>query len=120
MKHDFLIRAAFLTEVQEIAAVFRAARERSMPYLPALHTPDEDSRFLRERVFKENRIIVACKDARIVGFCGFRHGWIDHLYILPEFPANGCGYDAAKKRPRNSAETRAVGIPKESDRTVVL
>jgi GNAT superfamily N-acetyltransferase len=62
-----------------------------MPHLPDLHTPEEDLAFIRDVVFPKCRVLAASVDGEIVGFCAFREGWIDHLYILPEYQGRGIG-----------------------------
>jgi len=83
--------AANPSHVAEIARLFRTVRQRSMPYLPVLHTPEEEGEFFRDHVFTMDEVEIAIHDEKIVGFCAFREGWIDHLYVLPEFQGRGIG-----------------------------
>ncbi len=90
MTERFTIRRARIDDMAAIARLFRTTREACLPYLPKLHTPEEDLRFFRERVFRETDIWVA-EHAHIVGFISYRMGWIDHLYVHPDFHARGTG-----------------------------
>jgi GNAT superfamily N-acetyltransferase len=74
-----------------IARILRVAMKTQMPYLPDLHTPEEDLAFIRDVVFPKCRVLAANVDGEIVGLCAYREGWIDHLYILPEYQGQGIG-----------------------------
>ena len=82
------IRRAQASDVEAVARLFGAVRQTCLPYLPDLHTPDEDLAFFRERVFAECEVWVA---GEIDGFIAFRPGWIDHLYVRPECHRRGIG-----------------------------
>ena len=86
------IEPAVGNQAAECAAVLRASRRHSLPYLPDLHTADEDVQFLRNRVFGVDKIFVALdEDRRVIGFIAFGEGWVNHLYVLPEFHRLGIG-----------------------------
>src|SRR5262249_50347294 len=70
-----------------------------LPYLPDLHTPEEDRAFVRDRMFMHCAVWVAASDA-IHGFCAFREGWVDQLYIDPTMHRRGLG---ARLLPRAKA-----------------
>jgi putative acetyltransferase len=91
MRTEFEVRDASPSDIAQIARVFRVAREFSLPYLPQLHTPEEDLQFFNERVSKTDRIVIVVEDEEVAGFCAFWDGWIDHLYALPEYQQRGIG-----------------------------
>ena len=98
-----LIRRAGVDESDEVATIHRVSRETAMPFLPVLHTPEQDRLFFRTRVFPVCEVWVADDDG-ITGFIAFHEGWIDHLYVLPNRLRRGYGralLDKAKER--NSA-----------------
>jgi len=84
-----------------VAALFRYTRQTSQPYLPVLHTAAEDRAFFRDRVFCEDEVWVA-EDSHgvLVGFCAYREGWIDHLYVHPQFQNRGIGSQLLEKAMR--------------------
>jgi GNAT superfamily N-acetyltransferase len=84
------IRPATLQDVEAVARLFRVVRTACLPYLPDLHTPAEDQWFFRERVFPECTVWVV-GEAALDGFCAWRPGWVDHLYIRPECHGRGLG-----------------------------
>lgn len=63
----------------DIALLYRRVQRACLPYLPDLHTPDEDRAFF-ERVVANQSVWVALGQD-LLGFCAFRPGWIDHLYL---------------------------------------
>jgi putative acetyltransferase len=74
-----------------------------MPYLPLLHTLEEDSVFFRTRVFPACRVWVT--DHRgIIGFIAFRESWIDHLYVLPNHLRRGHGRALLNKAKEQNSE----------------
>jgi putative acetyltransferase len=79
-----VIRRARAEESDAIAALFRISRQAQLSYLPDVHTPEEDRAFFRDRVFKACEVWVAERDGVLVGFCAFRDGWLDHLYVHPD------------------------------------
>ena len=82
-------------DAEAVARLFRAVRRACLPYLPELHTPDEDLGFFRDRVFAECEVWVTQADA-IDGFIAFRTGWVDHLYVRSGTPPSGIGQGAAR------------------------
>jgi putative acetyltransferase len=95
-----LIRRATVDESDEVASVHRVSKETAMPFLPVLHTHEEDRIFFRTRVFPTCEVWVA-NDIGIAAFVAFREGWLDHLYVLPSHARRGYGkalLDKAKER----------------------
>jgi putative acetyltransferase len=88
---DAGLRRAWMGESDEIAALFRLSRVAALPYLPNLHTPEEDRAFVRDRVFAKCEIWIARLDLFMVGICAFRAGWIDHVYVHPAHQRCGIG-----------------------------
>jgi ribosomal protein S18 acetylase RimI-like enzyme len=78
-----------------------------MPWLPELHTPDEDRWFIREVVLSETEVWVAECDGVVTGFTalGKRDGveFMEHLYVAPEHQRRGIGGElmerAKERRP---------------------
>jgi putative acetyltransferase len=62
-----------------------------MPYLPVLHTIDDGIKHFAQVVFRECRVLVVEQDERIVAYCAFREGWLEHLYVSPEVQGQGLG-----------------------------
>jgi putative acetyltransferase len=90
-KRDYFVRPAKAVDAPIIAALNRHVRAHSMPYLPNFHTPSEDVSYFSDTVFRDCRVTVAESAGKIIGFCATRIGWIDHLYVDPEFHSRGVG-----------------------------
>jgi ribosomal protein S18 acetylase RimI-like enzyme len=85
------LRRAREADAQAIALVLRAAFRVSLPFLPELHTPEQDLWFVREQMLVRDEVWVAEEAGAVVGFIGFREGWIDHLYVHPDWQGRGIG-----------------------------
>ena len=68
-----------------IADVFRITRETCLPYLPILHSADEDVAYFSTQVLPRDTVWVAEANHQIVGLCAFGEGWLNHLYVAPGF-----------------------------------
>ena len=86
------IRDALASDVPRIAEVFRAAREAAMPWLPVLHTSEEDLWFFG-RAVDTQQTYVAVLDGSVVGFAAVDDGeaMLEHLYLAPEVRRRGIG-----------------------------
>ena len=62
-----------------------------MPHMPDLHTPEEDLAFYTTQVFPNCEMRLAECDGAVAGFVAWRPGWINHLYLLPEYQRRGLG-----------------------------
>ena len=88
----FSVEQATVATAAECAAILRTTRQHCLPYLPDLHTPDEDVAFLRDHVFASNTVFIAFDVTRkLLGLIAFAGGWVNHLYVLPEFQVSGIG-----------------------------
>ena len=79
--------------------------QSAMPWLPELHTPDDDRRFLEESVLPEKEVWVVERHGDIAGFTalGTRGGmeFMEHLYVAPDHQRHGVGsalIERAKER----------------------
>jgi ribosomal protein S18 acetylase RimI-like enzyme len=84
------IRQAEIGDAEAVARLFRTVRRACLPYLPELHTADEDLGFFRDHVFADCEVWVPQADA-IDGFVAFRTGWVEHLYVHPARQHRGLG-----------------------------
>lgn len=98
MQHDaILLRQANSDDSDTIAFVARQSRGHFLPYLPDLHTPEEDAWFYKNIVFAQDQVWVAEDHGAIVGFCAFKADWLDQLYLLPSHVGKALGVELLKK-----------------------
>ncbi|MBM6596565.1 GNAT family N-acetyltransferase [Microvirga pudoricolor] len=86
-----LIRPAVPADAETLAKLHRHVREACLPYLPRLHSPLEDHAFFRDHVLPASTVQVAEADGMAVGFAAWRPGWLDHLYVHPDWQGLGIG-----------------------------
>src|SRR5262249_26471840 len=73
------------------ARVHRVSFDERLPWLRGLHTPEEDSWFFRERMFRSCELWGEDRSGELIGIVAFRVGWIDQLYVLPGYHRQGVG-----------------------------
>lgn len=88
---EIILRKADASEGEQVARISRASRQHFLPYLPNLHSIDEDIAYFGDVVLKQSEVWFAEQYGGLVGFCAFREGWLDHLYCLPEYVGCGAG-----------------------------
>jgi ribosomal protein S18 acetylase RimI-like enzyme len=100
-----VLRPARPEDADALAAILRAAMRGAMPWLPDLHTPEDDRGFLREVVLPAQEVWVAEANGDVAGFTalGMRGGveFMEHLYVAPDHQRRGIGtalMDRAKER----------------------
>jgi putative acetyltransferase len=86
-----ILRPATPSDAPALAVILRTCFRVSLPFLPELHTPDEDLAYMSARLATADPVWVAEVDGAPVGFITFREGWIDHLYVHPDAQGRGLG-----------------------------
>jgi GNAT superfamily N-acetyltransferase len=86
----YVVRAARESDSVSVARLHRLVVRACLPYLPELHTPEDDLDYFASVVFPEGDVWVA--DAgEVVGYCAAPPGWVRHLYVHPSYQRNGIG-----------------------------
>lgn len=84
------IRRALPGDAPAIAKVFEASRTDALPYLPVLHSDQEDIRFFAGLI--DTAVVwVAEEDAQIVALLVINGDFVDHLYVVPTHQGRGIG-----------------------------
>ena len=91
MTAKFDILAASDSDLESIARIHREARLAAMPWLPDIHTPEEDLWFFQNIVFKQETLLVARESGRVLGFVAYKNDWLNHLYVAPAHWCKGVG-----------------------------
>jgi GNAT superfamily N-acetyltransferase len=87
----WMLRRLQLADVDAAAVVRRTTFDHTFPRLAGLHTPSEDRRFFRERLFSACEIWGSFDGFEMTGIIAYREDWIDQLYVLPKAQGRGCG-----------------------------
>jgi GNAT superfamily N-acetyltransferase len=74
-----------------MVAVFQRARGRAMPWLPVLHSPDEDLVFFASEVATSAGWVAQQETGAVGGFALARDGWLNHMYVEPGCHGLGAG-----------------------------
>jgi GNAT superfamily N-acetyltransferase len=86
-----MLRRLELADMDAAALVHRTSFDRALPWLAGLHTPEEDRWYFRKHVFETCEIWGAFRTTTLMGMIAFRQGWIDQLYVLPQYQGRGVG-----------------------------
>ena len=85
------VRLAELDDYRVCVEIHMSARAR-MAYLPPdLHTAEETREWMRDVVFRSERVWVAEHADRIVGYASTDGEFLNNLYVLPEHQNRGIG-----------------------------
>ncbi len=90
------VRSIVSGDAAAVADVFRRSRAAAMPWLPVLHSPDEDDAFFAREV-ASSLGWVAIAEGGIVGFALARAGWLNHLYVMPEWHGRGISSELLRR-----------------------
>jgi len=99
------IRAAGRGDAEAVARLHLLVRRVSMPYLPELHTLDETVAHFAS-VIGQQTVLVAERGNSILGYCAYRDGWLDHLYVDPAHQRNGIGSDLLERASASNPRLR--------------
>jgi ribosomal protein S18 acetylase RimI-like enzyme len=86
-----ITRQLFIHESHIAAKLHRRGGALIPGYDLSLHTPEEDMIFYRDHVMKTCVVWGAFDGEHLRGHIAFRPGWVDHLYVDPNFLRLGIG-----------------------------
>lgn len=86
-----IIDEASSADAKAIAEIHRTARRKAMPWLPELHTAEEDLWFFNTMVLPVEKVLIAREGTQAVGFVSFHQGWLNHLYVASDRWGTGLG-----------------------------
>jgi GNAT superfamily N-acetyltransferase len=97
---QFHLRLAVPADALLLARIHRQARITAMPWLPALHTSEDDLAWMTNIVLPQQEVWVA-GDGDPTGFIALSESEVEHLYVDPAAWRMGAGsalLDRAKER----------------------
>lgn len=104
-------RLADTTDGPAVARVFRQTTRHDLPFLPELHTDDEDVVHFTDIVEKQ-QVMLAVADGNVVGICATTPGWLNYLYVLPEHQGRGIGTQFLDQAKGENTELRLWAFQK--------
>lgn len=84
------LRPAGVADIEAVADLFARSRAAALPFLPVLHSRDDDIAFFGQYVAK-GQMMLAEVNGRLAGFMAQTPGWIEQLYLEPEQRRLGIG-----------------------------
>lgn len=109
--NEITIRRATAEDALEIARIHIAARRAAMPWLREAHTDEETYRWAATLLPAENDIWVAEINNRVVAYAALAPGWLNQLYVDPDWQRHGIGrrlLDLAKRENADGLQLWAV------------
>ena len=76
-----------------MATIHRESFTLALPFIPTLHTADEDLAFFTAAAESQQTVVATAegKSQDISGFAMWTPGWVNHLYVAPPFQRRGVG-----------------------------
>ncbi|MEM7206412.1 MAG: GNAT family N-acetyltransferase [Pseudomonadota bacterium] len=82
-------------DFHRIAEILITSRIHHLPYAPSPHTEEETECWVKNVLFQSGDVTLALSDNEIVGVLAVNEsagvGWIDQMYIAPDFVGLGIG-----------------------------
>ena len=102
-------RPALASDAAAIAPILRSSMRTAMPWLPDLHTPDEDLWFIENKILPDRRVTVAAEAGQVIGYMARSASgdWVEHLYLLPSHWRRGIGTELLR---RAQVETKELQL----------
>jgi GNAT superfamily N-acetyltransferase len=90
-----VLRAAGISDAGPIAELYLRSRKQLVAFAPLAHDDDDVRTWIRDTLVPAGGVTVATLEDRIVGMLTIsrdeQHGWIDQLYVDPEWIGKGVG-----------------------------
>jgi putative acetyltransferase len=98
------LRRATLDDMAALARLHRRTVETSLPFVPHLHTPEEDAWWFAERLYATNQVWLAEAGQGPEGYIAYRSDFIEHLFVRPESQGVGLGLTLLEKARADADE----------------
>lgn len=87
---DIELDLAQRDDLEAIVDLFARSRAAALPFLPVLHSRDEDLAFFA-RYIERGQMTLARRNGQLAGFIAQTPGWIEQLYLEPDQRGPGIG-----------------------------
>ncbi len=98
------LRRATLDDMPALARLHRRTVTISLPFVPHLHTPEEDAWWFAERLYATNQVWLAEAGQGLEGYVAYRADFIEHLFVRPESQGVGLGVTLLEKAKSDATE----------------
>jgi GNAT superfamily N-acetyltransferase len=91
---EVVLRAAVAADAAAVAALYLRARKQLLPFAPLAHADDAVRGWIAGQLIPAGGTTVATVGGEVVGFVSVARreiGWIDQLYLQPEWIGRGVG-----------------------------
>lgn len=88
---DPVLRSAQAGDAAPIADVWLRSFDAGLPTVRRAHTDDEVRGWIRDVLLDRHEVSVALVDGAVVGVLATSAGWLDQLYIDPDWQGRGIG-----------------------------
>jgi len=87
------LRSPVAADAPGIAAIHRESFTAALPFIPTLHTSDDDLAFFRAAAESQQTLLADAQGEtqELAGFAMWTAGWLNHLYVAPRFQRRGLG-----------------------------
>jgi putative acetyltransferase len=87
-------RPATIADIEEIALLHRHTRLMCFTFMPNPHdhSHEEDLAFFADHIFACGPVTAATEDGRIIGYTATASGWLEHLYVHPDWHGRNVGH----------------------------
>ena len=89
------LRIAISGDAGAVAEAYLASRKQFLPYAPLAHSDKEVRCWIRDELVPTRCVFVAVAAGVVQGMMALskdeKYGWIDQLYLRPEFVGRGIG-----------------------------
>jgi GNAT superfamily N-acetyltransferase len=99
-----ILRRATLDDMPALARLHRHTVLTCLPFLPTLHTPEEEAWWFAERLYPANEVWLAEDGETPVAYIAFRPSFIEHLFVDPDRQNEGLGLTLLEKARAAYAE----------------
>ena len=94
------------TEGDAASRIHRTAGAMIPGYDTSLHSETEFKAFYRDKVMVDGPVWGALHGSKLLGFVALLPGWIEHLYVDPQYHKRGIGGELVRLAQREQHELR--------------
>ncbi|WP_168387211.1 GNAT family N-acetyltransferase [Microbacterium sp. K41] len=88
---DLCLRNAADSDAFAIARLIRESKKAAMPWLPVVHSLEEDVGWVSNVLLREQVVTLVTHDEDLVGVLATTPGWVEQLYVSPGQQGRGIG-----------------------------